>query len=156
MGRLKKDQVWGKEIQKFGSGDVISDIPISQSLKQRPTLVSMSCNCSRQSVNHYNRLRAWAAGSAFFSGQIICYTISYAVSYTCTLLYADIKAGIADKTIELQSLKLVRAPSLFCSKRQLTQQPTPKSTLQSQDYLVITVEQYQDPLAQIMVLQFLF
>lgn len=35
---------WGR-IQEFGFGHVRFDIPVSQSLKRRPTLVSLSRNC---------------------------------------------------------------------------------------------------------------
>lgn len=35
---------WGR-IQEFGFGHVRFDIPVSQSLKWRPTLVSLSRNC---------------------------------------------------------------------------------------------------------------
>lgn len=38
----------------------------------------------------------------------------------------------------LGNLKLARTPSLVCTKKQLTQKPTPTTALKSQDHLVIT------------------
>ena len=52
-----------------------------------------------------------------------------------------LKLGELMRKQGLASLKLDRTPSLFCTERQLTQSPTLKSTLQSQDYPVITEKQ---------------
>lgn len=77
MGRLKKDQVWERKIQESGFGDVISDTPISQSLKQRSTLVSMSDKEHEQLALCSSLARSYTCNNCILSQiyHIMCYLI---------------------------------------------------------------------------------
>lgn len=95
---LKKDQVWERKLQESGFGDVIFDMPISQSLKQRSTLVSMSDNCW-QSLLQAEGMNSWLCVLLWLDHILITnisyYILSYIhVSYTNT--------GRADENIGLR------------------------------------------------------
>lgn len=82
----------------------------------------------------------------------------YRIMYYLIHMYHTLTPTLGElmRTQGLGNLKLARTPSLVCTKRQLTQKPTPTTTLKSQDHLVITLEENQDPLTPAMVLHFLF
>lgn len=143
---------WGR-IQEFGFGHVRFDIPVSQSLKWRPTLVSLSRNChlgslwiTTFSLSHNCRLgslwittqaEGWCAGCVLSSSQN-----TYVVSDTRAR-----RADVDGAWEESEAGQYSSTRHLSHTKRQL-QQPTPKSILWNQDHLVITKEEYEDPPAQ--------
>lgn len=127
---------WGR-IQEFGFGHVRFDIPVSQSLKWRPTLVSLSRNCRLGILQITTQAKGWCAGSVLSSSQN-------------TYVVSDTRARRADEDgawEESEAGQYSSTQHLPHTKRQL-QQPTPKSILWNQDHSVITKEEYEDSPAQ--------
>lgn len=130
MGRLKKDQVWERKIQESGFGDVIFDMPISQSLKQRSTLVSMSDNCWQsllQAEGHEQLALCSSLARSYTYHNCILSHIYHIICYLI-YMYHILTRGELMRTQGLGSLMQVYS-FLFYTKIQLTQELTLKSVL---------------------------
>lgn len=106
MGRLKKDQVWGTEIQEFGSEDVVFGIWMPQSLKRRLTLVSWAVTAC-ESLPQGEGMDCWLCVLLWPDHILIIYCI---LSFICIIYilshihvsYTDTYTGRADKNTVLR------------------------------------------------------